>query len=123
MTDQTILSQLRDHLYIERSTNMFDVLELSLIQQAWDRIRKIENLVIAEGGQIDGVEERLALADERESIIETLDSISQRREEKIMIYAKYPEITTSVDRMLPHEKKLFQDVRSAVLVYRGAVKV
>ena len=122
MTDQTILSQLRDHLGIERSTNMYDTFDPAMIQRAKDRIRKIENLVIAEGGKIDGVDERLTLADERESIIETLHDISQRREEKIMIYAKYPEITTNVDRMLPHERKLYQDVRSAVLVYREAGK-
>ena len=118
MTDQTILSQLRDHLYIERSTNMFDILEPALIQQARDRLRKLENRMVEHAGQNEDV----FAMEEHEAITETLDSISQRREEKIMMYAKYPEITTSVDRMLPHERKLYQDVRSAVTVYQEACK-
>jgi DNA replication initiation complex subunit (GINS family) len=115
--EQTTLSQLRDHLQRERSITDLEDLDTKLIQQARDRLRKIENSIKAGEG------DREQLAEEGEAILETLHDISRRREEKILMLAKYPEVVCPLNRLLPSEAKLYQDVRSAILVGRGAWKL
>jgi DNA replication initiation complex subunit (GINS family) len=113
MTETITLSQLRDHLHVERQISDIEDLDKHLIQQARDRVRKIENDVKACHYTVEEIEER-------EAIHETLHEITHLRGEKIMILAKYPEVVCPLNRLLPSETKLYQDIRSAVLVYREA---
>ena len=116
-SDQTILSQLRDHLRAERDiqTTLEDI-DGSLLIQAKDRLRKLQHNIRANEGDAD------QLAEEGEAILETLYDIQRLREDKIVTLAKYPEILTNVNKLLPNEAKLYQDTMAAIFVYREACK-
>ncbi len=115
MSDQTILSHLRDHRMTEANTAEIYPLDKDLLIKAHDRLRKIENDVKACHYTVEQVEER-------ESIIETLDDIHGLRETKLMNYAVFTDSSLQVSKLLPHEAHFYQDVAAALMTYRGAVK-
>ncbi|MCK9592985.1 MAG: hypothetical protein M0Q91_13355 [Methanoregula sp.] len=119
-TRTTILTELLDLRRQEATTSDLQPIENDLLTRARDRLRKIR-LTLQEQ---DGNPETLTrLSEEGGAIQEALREVTWARAEKIIGHAKYsPHLSTRMEKLLPHESKLYQDVKIAVGVYREAVR-